>query len=154
MHQRETLRVCLFASIQISTFQVQVTRSRRTSSILLRFCQTEYCASPFCHPLAGFQYCNHGDVAFPQGERIKGVGRTQASMVRLPLLKFVAVLRVQFDDNENTIQLRAQRERCVSSSCAYLTLIRIFSILFLSSSPKCYSCSFPTIINKTEEVTD
>lgn len=31
-------------------------------------------------------------------------------MVRLPLLKFVAVLRVQFDDNENTIQLRARRD--------------------------------------------
>jgi len=55
-------------------------RRRRRSSILLRFCRAEYCASPFCHPPAGFQCCNHGDVAFPQGERVKGVGRTYASM--------------------------------------------------------------------------
>lgn len=67
------------------------TRSRRRSSILLRFCRAEYCASPFCHPPAGFQCCNHGDVAFPQGERVKGVGRTYASMERLPLLKLTRV---------------------------------------------------------------
>lgn len=71
------------------------TRSRRRSSILLRFCRAEYCASPFCHPPAGFQCCNHGDVAFPQGERVKGVGRTYASMERLPLLKLTRVSRLR-----------------------------------------------------------
>lgn len=70
-------------------------RSRRRSSILLRFCRAEYCASPFCHPPAGFQCCNHGDVAFPQGERVKGVGRTYASMERLPLLKLMRVARLR-----------------------------------------------------------
>lgn len=71
------------------------TRSRRRSSILLRFCRAEYCASPFCHPPAGFQCCNHGDVAFPQGERVKGVGRTYASMERLPLLKLTRISRLR-----------------------------------------------------------
>lgn len=71
------------------------TRWRRRSSILLRFCRAEYCASPFCHPPAGFQCCNHGDVAFPQGERVKGVGRTYASMEWLPLLKLAHVSRIR-----------------------------------------------------------
>lgn len=81
------------------------TRSRRRSSILLRFCRAEYCASPFCHPPVGFQCCNHGDVAYPQGERVKGVGRTYASMERLPLLKLTRVSRLRCHINNATFSI-------------------------------------------------
>lgn len=89
------------------------TRSRRRSSILLRFCRAEYCASPFCHPPAGFQCCNHGDVAFPQGERVKGVGRTYASMERLPLLKLTRVSRL----------------RCHINNTAMFSVISVFNFI-------------------------
>lgn len=81
------------------------TRSRWRSSILLRFCRAEYCASPFCHPPAGFQCCNHGDVAFPQGERVKGVGRMYASMERLPLLKLTRVSHLRCHINNATFSI-------------------------------------------------
>lgn len=91
--ERATTWSTLYIEIDFSNTRVRI-YSRRRSSILLRFCRAEYCASPFCHPPAGFQCCNHGDVAFPQGERVKGVGRIYASMERLPLLKLTHVSRV------------------------------------------------------------
>lgn len=96
-------------------------RSRRRSSILLRFCRAEYCASPFCHPPAGFQCCNHGDVAFPQGERVKGVGRTYASMERLPLLKLMRVARL----------------RCHIINNATFSIISFFKSIRVYSHEKC-----------------
>lgn len=114
------------SAITSSTLYIEIdlsntgTRSRRRSSILLRFCRAEYCASPFCHPPAGFQCCNHGDVAFPQGERVKGVDRTYASMERLPLLKLTHVSRIWCRINKTAIYILT-----LDTHIKYLTAIRI-----------------------------
>lgn len=126
--ERATTWSTLYIEIDFSNTRVRI-YSRRRSSILLRFCRAEYCASPFCHPPAGFQCCNHGDVAFPQGKRVKGVGRIYASMERLPLLKLTHVSRAWCINKTVTLSLPflccfSRNNICtITNKCSLISLI-------------------------------